>query len=305
MSSTPIRDRFLEIVDKGTDGDIYSYSCDLFLSTLIIINLICISLESVDSIGERYGSFFQIVEYVSLALFSIEYCVRVWTAASKSSLGGSEFSRRLKYIFSFAGAVDLISILPGLLQFFGVSADLRWLRILRLLRLLKISHYSTAFRDVYAVINEERNSLFATLYLLFVAMFFSSAALYLVEGNAQPEAFSSIPDSMWWSLITLTTVGYGDVAPITPIGKIFGAFTAIIGVLTVAMMTGIVSSAFANKMAAKKSLLQIEIESSLEDGIITDDELLKIKEMATELNMTSEQIDALLAYEKMRRLTSS
>ena len=301
MTYIAIRDRALEIVDKGSRGDVYSRSCDLFLSLLIIFNLICVSLESVDSLGERYGDFFQVVEIVSLVLFTLEYSVRVWTAASKYDLAGTGLSRRARYIFSFTGLVDLISILPGILQVVGVSLDLRWVRILRLLRLLKISHYSSAFSDVYSVVAEEKNSLLATLYLLFVAMFFSSAALYLAEGEVQPEDFASIPDAMWWSLITLTTVGYGDVSPLTPIGKIIGSFTAIIGVLTVALMTGIVSSSFANRMALKKTMLDKEIEESLEDGVISAEELGKIKSLAAGLNMNDDQIEALIKYERMKR----
>ena len=301
MTYIAVRDRALEIVDKGSRGDIYSRTCDLFLSLLIIFNLVCVSLESVDSLGDRYGGFFQSVEIISLILFTIEYVVRVWTAASKYDLPGNGLTRRLRYIFSFTGAVDLISILPGLLQVVGVSLDLRWVRILRLLRLLKISHYSSAFSDVYSVIAEEKNSLLATLYLLFVAMFFSSAALYLAEGDVQPEDFASIPDAMWWSLITLTTVGYGDVSPMTPIGKIIGSFTAIIGVLTVALMTGIVSSSFANRMALKKTMLDKEIEESLEDGIISAEELSKIKALAAGLKMSDEQVEALITFERMKR----
>ena len=134
MTYIAVRDRALEIVDKGSRGDKYSRTCDLFLSLLIIFNLVCVSLESVDSLGDRYGGFFQSVEIISLILFTIEYVVRVWTAASKYDLPGNGLTRRLRYIFSFTGAVDLISILPGLLQVVGVSLDLRWVRILRLLR---------------------------------------------------------------------------------------------------------------------------------------------------------------------------
>ena len=302
MTYLALRDRMLEILDKGSRGDIYSFGCDLFLSLLIIFNLVCVSLESVSTLADEYGGFFRAVEIVSLIIFSIEYALRVWTAASKHSISGTSLSRRLGYIFSFTGIVDLVSILPGLLQVVGVALDLRWVRILRLLRLLKISHYSSAFSDVYSVIAEEKNSLLATLYLLFVAMFFSSAALYLAEGDVQPEDFASIPSAMWWSLITLTTVGYGDVSPVTPIGKIIGSFTAIIGVLTVALMTGIVSSSFSNRMALKKTMLDKEIEESLEDGVISEVELRKIKEMAAGLNMSDEQVEALITYERMKRL---
>jgi voltage-gated potassium channel len=250
----------------------------------------------------EYGGFFRAVEIVSLIIFSIEYALRVWTAASKYDISGTSSSRRLRYIFSFTGIVDLVSILPGLLQVVGVALDLRWVRILRLLRLLKISHYSSAFSDVYSVIAEEKNSLLATLYLLFVAMFFSSAALYLAEVMRNRKTLHLYRVRCGGHLSHLTTVGYGDVSPVTPIGKIIGSFTAIIGVLTVALMTGIVSSSFSNRMALKKTMLDKEIEESLEDGVISVVELRKIKELAAGLNMSDEQVEALITYERMKRL---
>ena len=178
---------------------------------------------------------------------------------------------------------------------FGVFLDLRWVRILRLLRLLK-SATIQALSDVYSVVAEER-ALLATLYLLFV-FYVLQAQHCISQGEVQPEDFASIPDAMWWSLITLTTVGYGDVSPLTPIGKIIGSFTAIIGVLTVALMTGIVSSSFANRMAQK--MLDKEIES-LEDRVISAEELGKIKSLAAGLNMDDDQIETLIKYERMKR----
>ena len=234
-----------------------------------------------------------------MVIFSTEYCARIWVAASKVEDGASELARRLRYIFSPNGLVDLIAILPNLLEYAGFGLDLRWVRILRLLRLLKISHYTPAFTTLFDVLREERYPLSATLYLLLVAMFFSSASLYLLEGELQ-EGFRSIPDAMWWSIVTLTTVGYGDVSPISALGKVVGALTAIMGVMTVAMMTGIVASSFANKMSLRKETLQNQIIESLEDGIISDNELDEINRLAGALELSEEEVDTLIRYEKLR-----
>lgn len=299
-SPTPLRDRALRILEKGQADDVASLYCDYFLSGLILINVVCICLESVPEIATAYASPLALVEAFSMAVFSIEYLARIWASASKVGDGPTELSRRFRYVFGWQGMVDAVAILPNFLTYIGFGMDLRWVRILRLLRLLKINHYSPAFKTLFDVLSEERYSLSATLYLLFVAMFFSSAALYVLEGDIQ-EGFRSIPDAMWWSVITLTTVGYGDVSPITGLGKVAGALTAVMGVMTVAMMTGIVASSFANKMAQRKELLQNQIIESLDDGVITDDELEQIERLAKSLSLSEDEVATLIKFEKLRR----
>lgn len=296
MNNHPYRDRLLEILDKGRADDTVSKICDYFLSILIILNLVSICLESIDSIDFAYGHLFYIFEIFSLVIFTTEYFLRIWVAASNSEVANSILERRLKYIFSLTGLIDLIAILPGILQFVGVGLDLRWLRIMRLIRLLKISHYTSAFDDLFEVLIEERKPLAATLYLLLVAIFFSSSCLYLIEGDVQ-SAFVSIPESMWWSVVTLTTVGYGDVSPITPLGKFIGALTSIIGVLTVAMMTGIVSSAFTSKLSSKREALRYEIAEALDDGIISGEEMEEIESIARSMNLSSKELQIFLNYQ--------
>jgi len=296
MNNHPYRDRLLEILDKGRADDTVSKICDYFLSILIILNLVSICLESIDSIDLAYGHLLYIFEIFSLVIFTTEYFLRIWVAASNSEVANSILERRLKYIFSLTGLIDLIAILPGILQFVGVGLDLRWLRIMRLIRLLKISHYTSAFDDLFEVLIEERKPLAATLYLLLVAIFFSSSCLYLIEGDVQ-SAFVSIPESMWWSVVTLTTVGYGDVSPITPLGKFIGALTSIIGVLTVAMMTGIVSSAFTSKLSSKREALRYEIAEALDDGIISGEEMEEIESIARSMNLSSKELQIFLNYQ--------
>ena len=150
----------------------------------------------------------------------------------------------MRYILSPTGIIDLIAILPSLLPLLFGGIDLRWLRVLRLARLFKLSHYTSALEDLVAAVVHERRSFLATLYLLVLAVMVSSTAIYLFEHNLQPEHFGSIPQSMWWSFITLTTVGYGDVVPMTVAGKLVAGFTALMGVCVVALLTGIVASGF-------------------------------------------------------------
>ena len=187
----------------------------------------------------------------------------------------------------------MLAIIPSILTYFG-GLDLRWLRVLRLLRLLKISNYTSAIEDFFSAIKADWRSFSAALYLVLVALFLSSALMYIDEHESQPEKFSSIPETMWWGLITLTTVGYGDVSPITPFGKIIGAFTAIMGVCTVALLTGIVASAFANQRAQRTALLEAEINQALSDGVISDVEAKKIEKLRKELNLSPEHSRSLI-----------
>ncbi|HCD21538.1 MAG TPA: potassium channel protein, partial [Alphaproteobacteria bacterium] len=206
------KQRMLAILSRSNSGDRTSRICDRFLSSLILLNLLAVSLESIDSLSEQYSGYFLVFEIFSVTIFGIEYLLRIWaTAANESSRFSGSFGRRIGYIFSFTGLIDLVAILPSLLPLLLGEVDLRWLRVLRLVRLLKISHYSTALEDLIAAIKSEKNAFGAALYLFFIALFVSSSLMYVVEHQAQPENFSSIPTTMWWSLITLTTVGYGDV----------------------------------------------------------------------------------------------
>ena len=267
----------------------------MILFILIIFNIAAVCLESVKHIGNEYKLAFNAFEIFSVIIFSIEYLLRVWSAPARNDLGDSpNLIKRMKYIFSFTGLIDFLAIIPSILPYFFGGVDLRWLRVLRLLRLLKISNYSSALEDFFSAIKADWRSFSAALYLMLIALFLSSALMYIAEHDSQPEKFSSIPETMWWGLITLTTVGYGDVSPVTPLGKIIGAFTAIMGVCTVALLTGIVASAFANQRAQKAAILEAEINQALSDGVISDDEAQKIEKLRKELNLSPEHSKSLI-----------
>ena len=286
--------RLLEILEKSDGQDRASFYCDVSLSVLIVLNLFAISLESVASIGQAYSEFFFIFEMFSVSIFGTEYVLRIWASGAADSKWKKPFSKRLAYIFSFTGLVDLVAILPSVLSIFIGSVDLRWLRVLRMVRLLKISHYSSALEDLVSAIRHERGSFTAAIYLLVLALFFSSSALYIAESDVQPEKFSSIPETMWWSIITLTTVGYGDASPITALGKVIAAMTALMGVMTVALLTGIVANAFANQVQRRNSIFEAEVVHALSDGEISDDEAKKIEALRKRYDLSDEHAEAII-----------
>ena len=290
-----IQKRTSQLLSKGNVADKPSQYVDMILFMLIVLNIAAVCLESVKHIGNEYKVAFNAFEFFSVVIFSIEYVLRIWSAPARNDLGNSTNSiKRMKYIFSFTGLIDFLAIIPSILPYFFGGLDLRWLRVLRLLRLLKISNYSSALEDFFSAIKADWRSFSAALYLMVIALFLSSALMYIAEHDSQPEKFSSIPETMWWGLITLTTVGYGDVSPVTPLGKIIGAFTAIMGVCTVALLTGIVASAFANQRAQKAAILEAEINQALSDGVISDDEAQKIEKLRKELNLSPEHSKSLI-----------
>ena len=288
--------RIAEIMNKGRFGDRTSKRVDLGLSLLILLNLIAVCLESVNSIEALYGQQLLAFEMISVSIFAGEYVLRLWSAPKRTDLDGTTPAvKRMRYMFSLTGIVDLLAILPSFLQWLIPGADLRWLRVLRMIRLLKLSHYSSALEDLVSAIYEERRAFGAALYLLGIALFLASALIYVAENHVQPDVFSSIPETMWWAIITLTTVGYGDVSPITPLGKLIGSLTALMGVCTVALLTGIVGTAFANQLEKRKAIFEAEVDHALSDGIITSDEAAHIDQLRQEFSLSEEHATAIIA----------
>ncbi len=168
--------------------------------------------------------------------------------------------------------------------------DLRILRALRMLRLLKFSRYFKVMNLLLGVLKEERQSFLAAMFLLTIAMLIASTGIYIFEKDAQPDKFGSIPEAMWWAVATLTTVGYGDVTPITAMGKIFGALITIIGIGTVALPSGILASGFSDQLKRRKNTYEKELSIAMQDGIITKKERVKLEKIAEDMNLSVDQI---------------
>ena len=288
--------RIYQLLEKAEEGDKASRLVDIGLSVLVFVNVIAVSLETVDSLHRAYAGLFWWIETVSVTLFSVEYVLRFWSVAAASDERGiSSLKARLSYVFSPTGIIDLIAILPSLLPLLFGSIDLRWLRILRLARLFKFSHYTSALEDLISSVRRERQSFVATIYLLFLALMISSTLIYVFEHDLQPDYFGSIPESMWWSFVTLTTVGYGDVVPITAAGRAVAAMTALMGVCVVALLTGIVATGFSKQMALKQSVLEDEIEQAMADGHISAEEQKRIDKLTRHLHLSTDEERLLLA----------
>ena len=221
---------------------------------LIILNVISLILESYQEIKLRYGNILNSFEIVSVIIFSIEYLLRLWSSDLNKKYRGNSITKRLKFSFSTLGLIDLIAILPFYLPFI-FPFDLRIIRILRLFRLLrifKLGRYSKSLKTINSVLKETKSELTITVFVAFILLVLSSTLMYYIEHDTQPENFASIGHSFWWAVATLTTVGYGDVYPLTALGKILSALIALIGIGFVALPTGIISSAFIEKIQEQR-----------------------------------------------------
>ena len=298
-----IQANVLRILEPAALGDRASRIWDISLFSLVVLNLIAVALESVPTFQLSYGKWLYNFELFSVIVFSVEYIARVWSAPAKRDIDVSEspFKARFKYIFSFYGLIDLVAILPFYIQALFPGLDLRVLRALRLLRILKLNHYNSALDDLFGAILEEKKSFMTTLYIFSVAFVLSSSLIYYAEHKVQPEAFRSIPDAMYWAIITLTTVGYGDVSPITVFGKAIAAITAIFGVVVVALLTGIVANAFNKQMERRKIIFEDQVRDALLDGVLDSDEEASLDALRKKFGMSKSQADALIEHVKKLR----
>jgi voltage-gated potassium channel len=222
---------------------VHKFLNESFLGSVILTSLIFLSVL-IFSIETEYPEMTALnCLNVTIALiFMIEYFARIWVADYKSN---ESLKSRLSYIFSFYGIVDLISFLPILLSSaFGGSTVLRLLRVMRLIQIMKIRAITKAIRKVSSALSSSKNELIISSTVSIALVFIGAVLMYFVEGTVQPEAFGSVPRALWWSIATLTTVGYGDVYPITTLGKLIAAFVAFVGIAAVAMPAGILAAAF-------------------------------------------------------------
>ena len=302
MGYSQFQQRILEILESGQKGDRTSRICDTLIALLVVINIIAVTLESVSDFSVKYADQFYAIEFFSVVIFSIEYLTRLWASAAKNAAEDKIFgSSRLGYMLSFSGVIDLVSILPFYLQALFPGLDLRVLRTLRLLRIFKLSNYNTAIEDLFSAVYEERKSFIAALYLFVIAFVLTSSLIYYAENDVQPEKFASIPDAMYWSLITLTTVGYGDVSPVTWIGKVISVATALMGVSVVALLTGILANAFSNQIARRKLIFEDQIREALEDGVVDAVEVRSLEQLRKDFGLSKQQADALMRHVKQEK----
>ncbi|MGI9372665.1 MAG: ion transporter [Hyphomicrobiales bacterium] len=278
------RKKLYDILERTDRSDPVGKFVDIFLIALIAINVISVIFETIGWVYERYGFWFAVLEYFSVAVFTIEYLARVICCVEEkpSSPHGKQ---RLRYMTSPIALIDLLAIAPFYLAFF-FAIDLRFLRVLRLLRIFKLTRYSSAMTMLLDVFRQEASAFFAGFFILIVLLIITASGAYLVEQTAQPDKFGSIPDAMWWAMATLTTVGYGDVTPVTIVGKLFGACVTVIGIGMAALPAGILASGLADQLRRKREMLSEKYRHALEDGTIDLEERQELERLRKELGLS-------------------
>lgn len=234
-----MRQRLVEIIlkNESIEGRLF----DGFIQLVIVISLVSFSLETLPNLDSSLRNFLQILEHVCVSIFTLEYLLRLWLTKKSSS-----------YFFSFYGIIDLVAILP---YYVSAGVDLRSIRAIRLLRIFrifKLIKYNKAINRLLNAFKSIKNELLIFSISTVIFIYVSSIGIYYFENPVQPDQFSSVFDCMWWSIITLTSVGYGDMYPITSGGKLFASFTVIIGMGIIAIPTGLIASALTGSFNKNK-----------------------------------------------------
>lgn len=281
-----VRKRTADVLYSADRDDPLTHRIDLALIILISLNVLAVVLESVNSIQAMAPDFFWLFDIVSVVIFTLEYIARVWSVVDNPwrSEPIHPVRGRIRYMFTWMALIDFMAIAPFYLSML-TGIDLRILRALRLLRIFKLTRYSSAMTLLFQVFREESRTILAAMFVATLLMVVASTLAYIIEHPHQPHAFSSIPASMYWAVITMTTVGYGDMVPITAPGRILGALISILGLGMVALPAGILASGFNNALHRRRVMLEERVHDAMEDGEINDKEQADLDTLVRRLNL--------------------
>jgi voltage-gated potassium channel len=276
---------------------------DIINSSLVILitaNVVVVMLESESSIHRQYSHAFLMFEWFSVLVFTIEYVVRLWVCVESEDPGYQRPGKyRWRYLFLPLALLDLLAILPFYLSFlFGVT-DLLFLRSLRLLRILKLARYSHSLHLLIQVLKQEAETLVSALFIFCLLLLLAATGMYLVEGNHQPESFGSIPRALWWATVTLATVGYGDVVPLTLGGKVLSGVLIVLGIAIAALPAAILASGLINELERRRNTFRAEMRSAIHDGHLDFAELRMLEKKRAEVGIS--RADARLIFEEVKQ----
>jgi len=247
------RKRIWEVLEGAKRGDKISRIFVVSILTLIFLNVTAVIVGTIASVEKRYGHFLSLFEVFSVIIFTIEYLARIWSCVADKRYV-HPISGRLRYMLSPFALIDFIAILPFYLPFIGI--DLRFVRLFRLLRIFRVAkaaRYISSINIIGRVFKSKKEELIITLFVMALLLVFASSLMYLAENKTQPDKFPDIPSTMWWAVSTLTTVGYGDIYPITGMGKLLASVVSILGIGFFALPTGILGAGFIEEIRKKKS----------------------------------------------------
>lgn len=269
------------------------------LLALVVVNVVAVVVESEHRVYVAHEQLFGWLEVISVLIFSVEYGVRAWICVESGNVDFQHpLTGRGRYLLSPMALVDLVAILPFYLSFFFGVADLRILRSLRLLRLLKLTRYSHSLELLLAVLRQEAENLVSALFILCMLILLAATGIYLVEGHIQPDRFGSIPRALWWSTVTLATVGYGDVVPATIIGKLFSGMIIISGIAVAALPAAILASGMINELKRRRESFRRELVRAMEDGSLDFGRLRYLEKMRVKIGIS--RADARLVFEDVK-----
>jgi len=254
-----------------------------FLMLLIFLNVIVIIASSEAQINQKFHHVFVVFEIFSLIIFTLEYLLRAWVSIEKAGFS-HPIKGRIKYLLTPMALIDLLAILPSVFLFLG--ADLLILRALRLIRLFKLTRYSRSMDLLLTVARQEADTILSAIFILIILIIIAATGIFMIEGDAQPKEFGSIPRALWWATVTLTTVGYGDVVPITTMGRILGIFIVITGIGIAALPAGILASGFTTEISRRRERYKTFIVGRLQNGILNSADKESLNKIRTELGIT-------------------
>ena len=253
MPIAAIRRRVWEIVEIARPGDRPSWIFDVAIRILIALNVVGVILETIPAVDETAGVWLRAFDTASVLVFTAEYLLRVWSAREDPRYR-RVIVGRLRFVLTPLALIDLLAVLPFWLPVLGVDLRaLRGVRLFRLFRILKMARYSKALHTFGRVFRRKAEELILTFALVGFLLLIASLLLYYVEHDAQPETFASVPAAMWWGIVTLTTVGYGDVYPITVAGRLLGGLFALTAVLFIALPTALLGAGFVEELEARRA----------------------------------------------------
>ena len=284
------------------EGRAENYPCSRlfsrFLVLLIVLNGLAVVMESNPAIRGQYLELFGAFEFFSVLIFSVEYVTRLWVAAEKPIYAGmAAWRARLKYAFSPMALVDFLAIAPFYLALL-IPIDLRYLRLFRLLRLLKLSHYFDGLQVFGAVLRREAGAIAGALLIMLILIVISACLMFTVENAARPGHFDSIAQAIWWAVVTLTTVGYGDITPVTFGGKLLGIAIMLLGVGTMALPAGIMAARFSEELQNRREMLRGRVRDALQDGVLDAGEETALKALREELGLSEEDLQRLVTVQR-------
>ena len=274
---------------------------DTFIVIWVVISVIAVVLESVQSIHYLLNLEFLILDAVAVSVFTLEYCLRLYCCVEEPGYQKA-ITGRLKLAKSTASVIDLLAIAPFFLEvFLHHLFDLRFMRVFRLLRLLKLTRYTGATKSLSQVIAREWPVMAASAFIMLLLVVMTASLGYLFEHEAQPDKFENIPQSIYWAVVTLASVGYGDISPITPAGRAMTIVLALIGIGIFAIPAALLSAAFADQLKSDREALVNTIYEMLSDGVIDDDEAAFIKAESKRLHLTDDDLRRLVDKAKKER----